>query len=88
MVPHQGSALNLLGGLQRFADPLLISSCLQREKRPLPFYKLIWDTKMGESGSLQEVCLYLDKDNIYMAIGDLMIALFLKMFILLVLACI
>ena len=30
----------LLGGLQRSADPILISSCLRREKRPLAFYNL------------------------------------------------
>ena len=40
LVPHQGSCLDLLDGLQHFADPLLISSCLRHEKRPLVFYKL------------------------------------------------
>ena len=39
-VPHQGSALDLLGGLQCSADLLLISSCLRCEKKPLAFYKL------------------------------------------------
>ena len=34
LVPQQGSALDLLGGLQRSEDPLLISSCLRHEKRP------------------------------------------------------
>ena len=37
---HQGSVLDLLGGLQCSADPLLISSCFWHEKKPLAFYKL------------------------------------------------
>ena len=43
LVPHQGSALDLLGGLQRSADPLLISSCFWREKTH--FANSIWNTK-------------------------------------------
>ena len=44
-VPHQGSALDLLGGLQRSVDPLLISSCLRRKERPSAFYKLNLEDK-------------------------------------------
>ena len=47
LVPDQGSALGLLGGLQRSADPLLISSYLRRKKRPSAFYKLDLEHKNG-----------------------------------------
>ena len=43
------------GGLQRSADPLQVSSCLQHEKRPLAFYKLNLEHK---NGSMTE---YLEK---------------------------
>ena len=54
LVPYQDSALDLLGGLRRSADPHLVSSCLRRDKRPStkllqnykrPFTNLIWKTK-------------------------------------------
>ena len=35
LVPYQNSPLDLLGGLQHSTDPLLISSCLRRDKRQL-----------------------------------------------------
>ena len=44
-VPHQGSALEPLGELQRSADPLLTSLCFRGEKRPSAFYKLILEHK-------------------------------------------
>ena len=47
LVLHQGSALDLLGCLQHSADPMLISSCLWRKKRPLAFYKLNLEHKNG-----------------------------------------
>ena len=46
LVPHQGSALNLLGGLQCSVYPLLISSCLRHEERPFT-YKLNLEHKNG-----------------------------------------
>ena len=45
LVPHQGSALDLLGGLQRSLEPLLISSCLRHKERPSAFYKLNLEDK-------------------------------------------
>ena len=45
LLPHQGSALDLLGGLQHSAEPLLISSCLRNVKWLSTFYKLFGTPK-------------------------------------------
>ena len=47
LVPHQGCALDLLWDLECSADPLLISSYLWHEKRPLALYKLNLEHKNG-----------------------------------------
>ena len=48
LVPHQGSPRDLLGDLKCSAHPLLISSCLWCEKRPLAFYKLNLEHKNSD----------------------------------------
>ena len=58
LVPHQGSALDLLGGLQRSADPLLIISCLRRKKRPAAFYQLTVEHKNGGNTKCLEKPLF------------------------------
>ena len=65
LLSHQGSALDLLGGLQCSADPLPISSCLWYEKMPSDFYKLSLEHKNGGMRKCLEKPLYrsLSKDS-------------------------
>ena len=56
---HQGSTLDLLGRLQHSADPLLISSCLWHEKKPLAFYKVNLEHKNGGMTKCLEKPLYI-----------------------------
>ena len=45
--PPPGLCPGPTGGLQRSADPLLISSCIRHEKRASAFYKLNLEHKNG-----------------------------------------
>ena len=63
LVPHQGSALAVLGGLQHSEDPLLISSCLQHEKRHSASYKLNLEHKnSGMTKCLEKPLKWYRKD--------------------------
>ena len=61
LVCHQSCALDLLGGLQQSADPLLISSCFQHEKRPSALYKLNLEDKNSGMTKCRKRCLCIKK---------------------------
>ena len=69
--PPPGLCPRPTGGLQQSADPLLISSCLRHEKRPLVFYKLNLEhknrgmTKCLEKSLRTAVAFFTNKASFY-----------------------